>query len=227
MMCKPPVLLADGALVKLIFFAVVGLIYLISHLINNANRKRPLPQARQPQRQPAAGGNPNPRDEVGEFLRRAAQRRAATGQAAQSASLPSGQQSPRPRQRPSDYTPVEAEPVTEAELVSPPPTGAAVAQHVRQHLDTSAISARATALAQVPQHVTQAIEAHVHQVFDHQVGRLASQPTVTAEPQAAPAATQPDVQAAAAGLAPLLAAPERLREAIILTEILRSPLDRW
>lgn len=228
MMRELPVLLADGGLIKLIFFAVVGLIYLISYLINNANKKRPqFPQARQPQRQPAAHGNPNPRDEVGEFLRRASQRRTAERQVAENAPSLPAQQPLRPRQHPSARTPAEAEPVMEAELIPPPPSGAGVAQHVRQHLDTAEFSARASTLAQVPQHVAQTIEAHLHQTFDHQVSRLASQPTATAEPQATPAGPQADVQLAAAGLAPLFADPQRLRQAVILTEIFRSPLERW
>ncbi len=228
MMGELPVLLANGGLIKLIFFAVVGLIYLISHLINNANKKRPqFPQARQPQRQPAARGNPNPRDEVGEFLRRAAQRRAAERQGAESTPPSPAQQPLRSRQPASVRLAPEAEPAMEAELIPPPPSGAGVAQHVRQHLDTAEFSARASSLAQVPQHVTQTIESHLHQVFDHQVGRLASQPTVTAEEQAAPAGPPAEVRLAAAGIAPLLADRERLREAVILTEILRSPLERW
>ena len=184
-----PLLLADAGLIKLIFFAVVGLIYLVSHLINNAGKK--ARQLSPPRPRP----NPGPRDEVTEFLRRAAERRAA--------------------KRP------------EAELVTAPPSGEGVAQHVRQHLDTAEFSRRAGSLAQVPRHVNEAIESHLQQVFDHQVGRLASQPTVTAEEP--PAAPPPQAQfgLAAAGLLPLLADRDRLREAIILTEILRPPLERW
>lgn len=227
MMREIAVPLADGGLIKLIFFAVVGLIYLISHLINNANKKRPQPPpARQPQQMPPARANPDPRDEVGEFLRRAAQRREAERQGAErSVSVPP-QQPVRSRQRSQARSSPPAEAPLEAEVVAAP-SGASVAEHVRQHLDTGEFSRRASSLAQVPHHVTQAIESHVHEVFDHQVGRLASQPTVTT--QEAPAVPAPQVQLglAAAGLAPLLANRERLREAVILTEILRSPLERW
>ena len=223
-----PVLIADGALIKLLFFAVVGLIYLISHLINNANRKRPhFPQPGQGQRQPAARGNPNPRDEVGEFLRRAAERRTAERQGGERPVPPAAERPPRPRQPATPRVVLQAEPVMEAELIAAPPSGAGVIEHVRHHLDTAEFSRRASGLAQVPQHVSQAIESHLHQVFDHQVGRLATQPTATS-PEPAEAAPQPtEIGLAAAGLAPLLADRERLRQAVILTEILRSPLERW
>jgi len=223
-----PVLIADGALIKLLFFAVVGLIYLISHLINNANRRRPhFPQPGQGQRQPAARGNPNPRDEVGEFLRRAAQRQAAERREAEPPVPAAAQRQPRPRQAAPARAAPPAPSVMEAELVPPSPSGSAVAEHVRHHLDTGEFSRRASGLAQVPQHVSQAIESHLHQVFDHQVGRLATQPTATLPEPAEAAPTQTEIRLAAAGLAPLLADRERLRQAVVLTEILRSPLERW
>ena len=206
----------DPSWIKVIVVIVVMAIAAINKLGKAANA---------PQRKvarPAAPPRPRPQpgrrevdDEVSDFLKRAAEKRGG-----------------RPVEPPAAQPPrrlidIGASDVVQAQAVDEPPTGAAVAQHVRQHLDTREFTARASHLTTVDQ-ADEAIESHLHQVFAHQVGHFSSPPAEPSlEGQSGAAPTTPAVTAPAEFLVSLLGNPQSLRSAVILSEVLQRPTDRW
>jgi hypothetical protein len=74
------------------------------------------------------------------------------------------------------------------------------------------------------------IDAHLHQVFDHRVGKLAAVPGEAAKPPApaVPAAESLAMEEPASAFAfDFLSQPESLCQAVILNEILQRPEQRW
>jgi hypothetical protein len=149
-------------------------------------------------------------NEIEEFLRRAAQRRAA-------------------RQPPPDIeildTPVDVE-IVEAE----PVVAEDVATHVAKHLNTREFSERTSHLGEHVGMADDDMDAHLHQKFDHKLGRLGgalksqvsdSDASAYEQPQAAPASS------GATEIAKLLRTPQNVRNAIVLSEILTRPEHRW
>ena len=204
----------DLATLQILGFIVVALIYVFNHFVAGAKaqqRKPPRPEVRM---RPPAPGRQEVNDEVAEFLRRTAER---------SGKKPPEPQAAAPARRPlverraaplGDYVEVEA--------VDEPPTGAGVASHVQQHLNTREFAERASQLGSVDQE-ERAFDAQVHQTFDHQVGHLATraeEPAPGVAPPAPPALSSQTV-------AELLANPQNLRGAVVLNEILQRPTDRW
>ncbi|MBX3415072.1 MAG: hypothetical protein KF708_20480 [Pirellulales bacterium] len=159
-------------------------------------------------------------DEVEEFLRRAAERRRGGQPREVEIVRPEPRQPPRSRPRPK---PVAQRPVvlTDEERIGREP----VAQHVEQHLSTTAYEERAAHLAKVDD-ADELMQAHLSSVFDHQVGQLGSTsaPAAGGTSEAAATETSPT---ALDGLAELLRSPAGLRQAFILQEVLRRPEERW
>jgi hypothetical protein len=170
------------------------------------------------------------RDEVEEFLKRVAQMRAqaeaqARGQQQRPAARPAA---PPPRQPsrlvPAPQTidvmqPAEAE-VIDAELAD---SGDRVARHVAQHLrGREEIAEHTRRLGEEVDLADDKLEARLHQVFDHQVGRLKMSATD------APAAAASDAVRSgftSDSIVRMLLSPDNIRNAIILGEILRRPED--
>lgn len=215
---------ADAGLIKLIFVAVFFVIWIINNLIGEkakARKAKPLvrPAAPlNPDAPPAERAPPQPQlvTEIEEFLKRANRKRQEKAKRKQptkvAKSAPPPVQKPPRRLVPSQFE--EPSALTPDAVVT-------VAESVRQHLDTSDFSARASQLADADIARDDAERAaHLKQVFDHQVGRLAD----TSAQQASPATKEP---AAAASLAALLANPQSLKQAIVLQEILNRPEQRW
>ena len=67
------------------------------------------------------------------------------------------------------------------------------------------------------------LAAHLHQVFDHDLGRLKKTASETAATPAAAAASEATV----GELLKLLRSPQSIRDAIIMSEVLKRPEDRW
>jgi hypothetical protein len=87
-------------------------------------------------------------------------------------------------------------------------------------------------LAEEVEMADEALVEHLHDVFDHQVGRLVS--TSVHEEADAPESPAETVYGAikrspnaAAGLASLLADKQNIRQAIVVNEILARPEQRW
>ncbi len=200
----------------LLIFIALG----IRQLLANVRQVRPPggapPQPVQPR--------PVPRDvadEIGEFLRRAAERRRALN------APPAAAQPPQLPPLPSAEAPVQAE------VVATAPVGGLVAQHVDKYLDEQEFGRREVELGKEVAQADKEIDQHLRQVFEHRVSKLEAVPGEAAAP---PVAYEPpdlvgtgaEIPATfATGLLDLVSSPDSLRQAIVLNEILHRPEERW
>jgi len=207
-----------GIVVVILFIIVPA----IGQLLKAAKPKQPPGQGRaRAAPRPAAG---RVEDEIGDFLRRAAQARPAQA----------GPPAPRPL-RP-------AVPPLMADVVHEQPVEAEiVAEHRRGELEstisTDQFEQRSSRLGGDVVREEKQLREHLHGTFDHEVSDLskqASKPTGSRrksrskarQSDAAPApAALPET--AAAGLAALLSNADSIRQAIVINEILTRPEDRW
>ncbi len=198
-----------GLLVIVLFVVIPAIGQLIAKM-----RQQPKP-AQQPAAQPAAppaGGELD--DEIGEFLRRAVRRGDAVDEPG----------------RPGAQRPVQA---MEAEVVAAEPVGGKVQKHVGEYLNSEKFARRAGELGDEVAHTDQRMGKHLEEVFEHDVGQLTGMPGEAAgAPEVTEAATLEDRVAdlpatAAAGLPVLLGSAESIRQAIVISEILGRPEDRW
>lgn len=208
-----PLLLADADLFKLILFVVLGLFALIKHVVDsNAKQRRPVvkPEVRPRPRPAAPAGRPEMPSDVNDFLRRAAEKRAAAQRPVRN--------EPEPPTRRLVTSKLDAPmgEVVDAQAVDDAQRATRVGAYVEQHLGTR--QEAASHLTQVGRSEA-AFEAHLQQTFQHHVGQFDSPSAGPAEPAAAIPVDVPLVE--------LLADPGNLRQAIILNEILQRPVDRW
>ncbi len=168
--------------------------------------------------------------DIEEFLRRAAQRRAQQQQ--------QGPQKPQVRppqpQRPKPAPPrpvqiLDAEIIEEVEIVEPRVLrGSSVAEHVKGHIREGVFDERLSHLGEEVDRSDDRMEAHLHDVFEHQLGALGARTARAADSsldddspgQKRKPARPPNYLA-------LLQNPATIRDAIILSEILARPTDRW
>ncbi|MDX1948418.1 MAG: hypothetical protein SFU86_23725 [Pirellulaceae bacterium] len=154
-------------------------------------------------------------DEVEEFLRRAAARRAqAQGKRPRPPQQPAFNPPPPPKFRPPEPQLVEAE-VVDAELADTNRVGGLVARDLS---GTEQIAAQVKQLGAEVDLADDKMEAHLQQVFEHQVGRLKNRTAAAAAPLA---------EITSSDLAQMLKSPAQMRNAIVLSEILRRPEERW
>ncbi len=217
-----PLLAADlETWLKLTFAAVAGLIWLVNQLVNNAKKNQAPPVPRPAQ--PPAPQRPQPGlEDVQDFLRRAAEQRQREAQrAAQPPPKPKQQRPATPKKGPAQ-TPKKSKPLARplsAEVVEEPMRERTVGEHVQRHLSTSQFQERSSHLSQVAEKPSE-IDSHLHQTFDHQVGRL----TTGTESDDDPATEGAPVPvSAAATIARMLSQPESAKQAFILSEIFRRP----
>ena len=186
----------------------------------------PVPPPQQPgqgqQPQAQAARPKSVKEEIDEFLRRAAQNKQGPATPADPTRRISQPSTPLAQR----VGPVEAEVVRER------PVGGAVSAHVKKYLDEKEFDQRASKLGGDVAAADTKIEQHLQRVFGHGISKLAATPGETASPptpqsagifQDEPAA----LPAAGAGLAALLNNIDNLRQAIVLNEILQRPSDRW
>jgi hypothetical protein len=186
---------------------------------------RPNPPPNRPQGQDPVA------DEIGEFLRRVSERRTQQAPPAQphnvpprAGEMPSARPArPRPSEQPAEVILLEADPLE--------PDGG-VAEHVRQHLGAAKFGHRQPELGKEVAAADQKLESHLHQVFDHQIGRLSMIPGEAAKvTSVAPASPTeqlgPLLASAAASVADMFANPTTARQAIVIHEILSRPEHRW
>ena len=239
-------LFADVDVVKVIFailFLIVPAVWGVLSKLSKQQQQQPRPGGgRQPGRPPgggAQGGKPpgggaragglpaggaragrppggGLEDEIGEFLRRAAQQR--QGQPAPAA---------RPGGRPAGQQ------VVEAEVVRPTALGDEIKEHVGEYLDAERFQRRASELGEEVAHADDEIQQRLHAKFDHEVSRLAGTPGESSAAPGVVEAEEPEDRiaqlpsTAAAGLAAMLSQPESIRQAIVISEILTRPEQRW
>ncbi len=212
-----------GIIIMILFFVVPAILQALN---KKGQPKRPQ-RPQRPQRPAAQGPAPqrpggNVEDEIGEFLRRAAQRRG-------------GQQAPAPPPAARQTgPPVMAQAVDPGRgPVAEVPVGEGVLAHVREHIDTGDFDRRAAELGDEVAGADEQIGERLHETFDHDVGRLAGRPGESAVAPRLGRAGEPEDRmaelpsAAAAGLAAMFSNAQNIRQAIIVNEILTRPEDRW
>jgi hypothetical protein len=107
--------------------------------------------------------------------------------------------------------------VIEADVIDAQPLREDVAAHVAHRMDTSDLGEHAARLGASVEQADEKLESHLHDKFDHDVGGLAAR---TAEAQAAAGISSSEI-------AKMLRNPVSIRQAVILSEILARPADRW
>ena len=175
-----------------------------------------------------------PRD-IEEFLKMAAKRRQ---QQKQQGGGPRAQRpaSPPPQQQPPAQTPKPARPQTRRPPVQPAnedeiivlgtsttkspidPYRQSVSEHVKSHIDTSALGEHASHLGEEVGLADDKLEARLHSTFDHSVASLESSGKVRQV-----GGSDDDLNAVAIELVAMLRNPNSIRHAIILNEVLTRP----
>ena len=181
------------------------------------------------------------RDEVEEFLKRVAQMRQAAeaqAKAQQQRPKPAAPQAPAPQRTVPAQRPVPPQRLVPArqEVAYVEPALAEVVEP--EEIDRTEGFSRRVAndlrgSAQIAEHTRRLGEevdladdklaAHLHQVFDHDLGRLKKTASETAATPVAAAVSDVTVSE----LLKLLRSPNSIRDAIIMSEVLKRPDDRW
>ena len=205
-------------LIPFVVAVIVAVLSILFQYLRNQAGGANQQQQQQGQRPPNQPPRPRPQqqqidEEIGEFLRRAAQRRGAP-----------------PAVRPATVAVPEERPVA-AVVVPERPVGGEVERHVQRHLDSRQFDQRSQQLGADVAQADEKVETHLRDVFARDMSGTGS-PKMSAADRAALAAP-PQTQVRGAGalgdtaLVSLLTNPDSIREAIILNEILRRPDDRW
>jgi hypothetical protein len=174
-------------------------------------------------------------EEIAEFLRRAAQRRAE--QAQQQLDMQrraAGHPQPppfagsRPGAASSSFSPVvEAEVIDEAPILLRP-AESRLSQQVSRHLDNKGFEVRADRFAEATEQADERMEEHLHLAFDHRLGSIgpsagsisaAVGPVVDSEMKGRVVDHHPVLS--------LLREPQGIRNAVILGELLKRPEHLW
>ena len=176
------------------------------------------------------------KEEIDEFLRRAAQKKQSqtmSGDPARSAFEPR-QPPDAPARRISQPSASisQRQGTVQAEVVRERPVGGAVSEHVSKYLDEKEFDQRASKLGGDVAAADSIFEQHLKEKFGHGLSQLAAKPGETAAPLPPPSTgffqdEVPVMAAAGTGLAVLLNNIDNLRQAIVVNEILQRPIDRW
>ncbi|MEM9409845.1 MAG: hypothetical protein AAGA30_01955 [Planctomycetota bacterium] len=164
--------------------------------------------------------------DIEEFLRKAAERRRQQQQK---------QRGPTPSERVRELVETgEIEVVQPIEVVEPVPVQKtrvakpirdlreqSISEHVRSHIDTSDISEHASHLGERIQNADDRIAARLNRKFDHDVSKLDDLPTVQDDQVAG--VTKDSVSPIASDLVEMLRTPKNIRQAILVSEILKRP----
>lgn len=230
-------------LIPLVFF----IIYAINQLLSgNKNKQQPpaprnpprrKPEAERPLRSEPPGAPPNKparsgqaqlNAEIEQFLKRAEQRRSEGSRREGVAPRP-----PEPPQR----RPATPEQPQRAQVPLEPASGSeseprrdfsSVATSVEQHLGNRGFGQRAEHLADDIVRADQQMEEHLQKAFGHRVGTLGESTPGRLAPATDVAATvSADASSTILALADMLTSPQKIRQAIVLREILDRPEHRW
>lgn len=168
--------------------------------------------------------------DIEEFLRRAAQRRAQQQQGPQKPQARPPQPQARPPQ-PQRPKPVPPRPI-QAEIIdeSKPQVlrGSSVAAHVKEHIRSGVFDENLSHLGEEVDQSDDRMEAHLHEVFEHELGSFGMQTARAADSSLdddSPGQKRKPVKPK--NYLAILSNPASIRDAIILSEILARPLDRW
>ena len=176
--------------------------------------------------------------DIEEFLRKAAERRKQQQQNRQRGPAPSDRvreiieqdvevvqpvEIVKPAQRKKQL--VRNKPQQRKQLVQPKPqrdlSHESVSDHVRSHIDSSSISEHAEHLGERIQDADDRIAARLHRKFDHDVSKLDDLPSVQDDVVAT--VTKEEISGVAKDLLHMLRNPKTIRQAIMVSEILKRP----
>lgn len=168
-------------------------------------------------------------NEVAEFLRRAAQRRAQLEQQAKAQAEAAARARMQPAQEEAPILLSAVDEVVEAEVVDKSPTGNRISSSVQRDFSaTNRIGKQSERLGQKVDRADDVLEAHLHQTFDHKVGTIASTTAASAPTNVAAVAPSTQIgQSLADGLVQMLRSPTGVRNAILMNEVLRRPTENW
>ncbi|MBN1394567.1 MAG: hypothetical protein JW959_06060 [Pirellulales bacterium] len=192
-------------LVYVILMLLFVVVPVIGQLLAKLKQPQPPGGGQQPQRPRPI--NQEVADEIETFMRRVLGQREV-------------EEKPPARRRPA---PVEPPVVVEA--IEAAPVAVSVGEHVKKHVEPEKLSRRAAQLGRDVALADEQFVQHAHQVFDHQLGDLKT-PAIE-QPEPAPAAAVEVPATFAAGLAAILSNAASVRQAIVLSEIINRPEDRW
>jgi hypothetical protein len=212
-----------GDLLTLLMVIIFIVVPLLGQFLSKLKAPTPPKNPARPMRpaKPAASGTVQ--SEIEEFLRRANQKKASSG---------NRPQRPQPARAKSAEKPARAE-IVRAEVVRERPVGGEVERHVKKYLDEEEFTRRSEKLGEEVAEADDKIEQHLKSVFDHSLSKIAATPGVTASPpssklaDAAPQITLATASVAAGDVAALFGNPLSIRQAVIISEILNRPLERW
>lgn len=102
-----------------------------------------------------------------------------------------------------------------------------VAEHVSEHMKQGEFAERASHLGEVVAHSDERLEARLHQKFDHGLGSLSARREAREAADLATKSAQASPTALADSLVELLSTPQGVQQAVILSEVLNRPADRW
>lgn len=170
--------------------------------------------------------------DIEDFLRRAAQRRAQQQGTKPQSRGPQAPPPPTQRPKPAPSRPVEildAEVIDESGSVAPHVLrGSSVEAHVKEHIRANVFDEAVSHLGEEVDRSDDRMEAHLHEVFEHQLGALGARTSKAAESTLDDDAPgQKRQPPRPTNYLELLQNPASVRQAIILSEILARPLERW
>ncbi len=183
-----------------------------------AGGERPIRPGEAPQQPQSPQAQLN--SEIEQFLKRANQRRGEKPSRDRSSMQPRRSE---PTLVPLVEKPVDVQPLERRDFDS-------VAASVEQHLGSRNFEQRASHLADDVIRSEGQLEQHLQQAFNRRVGTLgdeSSKPVDAERVTDVAGKTSTQASDAAVALRVLLANPQRVREAIMLSEILERPIDRW
>jgi hypothetical protein len=139
------------------------------------------------------------------------------------------QKPPATRRRPSTPTPDRPRPVEPDRSFS---AQESVAEHVQRHIQRGGVAQRDAHLGETLEQSDERLETHLQDVFQHRLGNL--QREAAPSPSAIAQGTDAGVWVGGRPAHPLadelyemLSTPQKVRTAILLSEILRRPDERW
>jgi hypothetical protein len=221
-----------GILVPIVFFIIYALNQLLAAKGNPQQQQRRAAGQRaeralqNPAQANPQGGGAQLNSEIEQFLKRAGQKRAEgpprqRAARAQPAPKAPPKPPPAPARQASGEVPLDVEPLARRDFDT-------VAESVQEHIGTRSFEQRAEHLADDITRADEQMEAHLQRAFGHRVGTLAGGDAAQAAPVTDVQTTVvTDAPSAAAAFAMLLRTPQGMQQAIVASEILARPEDRW
>jgi hypothetical protein len=216
-----------GEWISILIPFVVMIIWVLNQVFSKLAQPGQNPgQMRRPNAPARPQQDPRVNEEIEKFLRRAAQQQQGAAREARPAEPVAAPAAPartlgrRPDvfSAPGKSPPLNA-PLVEVEIIDESPAAKSVGDHVERYFEHSQFKKRPDQFSKVDQ-ADEDMAAHVHEVFDRQLGKLSGERSTTT---AAAATMMPKPNQ----LVQMLRDPRSLRNAVIMHEILTPPESLW